>query len=227
MSRIHLLTLLVAAGLLLLGVACKGKSGRDEASIEKSLKEKGTLELMEEIGEAEYEPPADGRLTEEQIKMYIAVKKRGREIQQVAAKKLEEQTKKEEEGQKLGFLEAMKALGDVGDIVTADLRAAQELGYNPKEFQWVEEKVLEAQLAEMATHAQQAMAAGRDQLITMLEAQKGAVTDPDQRAELDRQIAELREEGGEEDVVDPAVEHNAALLGKFREEIAALQRSVE
>src|SRR4030095_11007562 len=39
-----------------------------------------------------------------------------------------------------------KAVGDLADVATADLRAAQELGYNPKEYSWIKERVLEAQM---------------------------------------------------------------------------------
>ena len=92
----------------------------------------------------------------------------------------------------MGLFEAVQAMGDAADIATANLRAAQELKHNPKEYQWVEERVTEALLAELSQRLNAQLAEGRDEYVQLLEAQKQAVADPARRAELERKIAEMR-----------------------------------
>jgi hypothetical protein len=222
------MTLLAAA--LMVAAGCKGKPADDEASIQKALQEKGTLEVLNEVAAAEYDPPADGRLTAEQIEMYLAVKRREQRIHEVASKSLEKKSDAAEQDEgDMGFVDTMRALGDVGDIATADLRAAQELGHNPKEYQWVEERVMEALLSQLSQRLQGQLAEGREQYLQMLEAQKQTLTDPAQRAKLDEQIAEVRRQMGEQvageapsEVPSDALRHNIALVGKYREQIKAV-----
>lgn len=205
--------------------ACKGKPADDEASIQKSLDKTGTMDVMKEASEAEYDPPKSGELTEDQIRMYVEVKERGWKIRQVAQKNLEAKTGKQgdDKDKKVGFLGAMKALGDVGDLISADLRAAQELGANPAEFQWVEGKVMEAQVAVMGQQMKQQVSAGKEQVVAMLEAQKAQVTDPDQKADIEKQIQELRsgDEEEESSEQEPGLEHNIELVKKHEKEIQA------
>jgi len=206
--------------------------GDDEASVEDRLAETGTMDVLEKAGEAEYDPPADGELTEDQVEMYIAVQERAWKIRQVTAKKVEEKTK-DAEGQdrQVGFLDAMRSLGDVGDFVTAELRAAQELGHNPAEYQWVQGKVLEAQMARATAGMREQMAGVGDQVVEMLEAQREAATDEETRRQLDEQIAEARKNFAEAqqedpDAWEPGVEHNVELVARYDEKLEELQQRI-
>lgn len=206
--------------------------GDDEASIEERLSETGTMDVLEQAGEAKYDPPADGELTEGQVEMYIAVQERAWKIRQVAAKKVEEKTKDAEgQDQQVGFFDAMRSLGDVGDFVTAELRAAQELGHNPAEYQWVQGKVIEAQMARATAGMREQMAGVGDQVVEMLEAQREAATDEETRRQLDEQIAEAKQNFAEaqqedEDAWEPGVEHNIELVAKYDEKLEQLQERI-
>jgi hypothetical protein len=206
--------------------------GDDEASIEDRLAETGSMDVLEQAGEAEYDPPADGELTEDQVEMYLAVQERAWKIRQVAAKKVEEKTR-DAEGQdkQVGFLDAMRSLGDVGDFVTAELRAAQELGHNPAEYQWVQGKVLEAQMARATAGMREQMAGVGNQVVEMLEAQREAATDEETRRQLDEQIAEARKnfadaQQEDPDAWEPGVEHNVELVARYDEKLEELQQRI-
>src|SRR4051794_18801464 len=110
------------AGSVLFACGCQGKPAADEASIQKSLHEKGTANLMDEVAKApDYHPPADGQLTDAQVKMSLDVRQREQQIREVAFKDLQ--------GREGAFLESLKTVGDqpdtvdIADIATADLRA--------------------------------------------------------------------------------------------------------
>ena len=223
------LTLLLLAPL---ASAC-GRSADDEAAIQEDLEGKGTIELMDEIAEAEYDPPSDGKLTEEQVRMYLEVRKRERQIVEVARKNLEEKSEEAEkdgkEGGEMGFFEALGALGDIADIGTADLRAAHDLGHNTAEYQWVKQQIAEVQMAEMTEGLEQMASSFQEQAISALEAQKAATTDDAEKRQIEEQIAELRKENGEADAgaeSSEALRHNARLVAEYREQIDAVQSDV-
>jgi hypothetical protein len=187
---------LLAAALLAAG-GCKGKPADDQASVKTSLEKKGTLQVLSEMAQAKYDPPADGKLTEQQIAMYVAVKQRALRI---------------------------RALAEGLDDATADLRAALEQGGNPKEYQWVAERVMEALLSELSQRLAAQLAEGREQYVQMLEVQKQAATDTAQRAAIDKQIAAARAEQAQrgQAPASEALRHNLALVAKHRDEIKAV-----
>ena len=208
-----------------LGAGCRHKPADDEASIQKSLQEKGTLDVMDQVSKApDYQPPADGRLTDGQVKMYLAVREREQKIREVAFKNLQSKgDQAEQEKRKVSFFEAMKAVGDVADVATADLRAAQELGYNPKEYQWVRDRVLEAQMLATTKSLNQQVAQGRQSLVRALEEEKRRAPDDARRAEIDKQIQDLQRGAGTAPDSDPAKEFNAQLLSRYKDELAGLR----
>ncbi len=209
--------------LIALVAACGGGPADDEESIRGELSEKGTLDLIEEIEQAEYQPPADGELTGDQVDMFVEVKAREKKIQEVAAKNLEEKQKKSEEGGAMGFLDALRAVGDAADFGTAGMRAAVELGHNPKEFAWVQEKILEVYAAERYREASEQMGGFNEQLIEHLEQQRDMLPE-EQRAKMEEQIEEMRKnaeqmkQDAEEDR-GVGFEHNRELVEEHREEI--------
>lgn len=188
----------VSLCLLLAAPACKGGPEADQAAIKERLHEKGTAELMHEVSTApEYRPPADGRLSERQVRIYLDVRRRERKIREIAAK-------------------------DVASAATAGLRAAVELGYNPKEYSWIEDRVLAARMLQTTHSLHQQIVLGQRALLASLEEQKRTAGEA-QRAEIEAQIRDLEKaaahatEGG-----DPAREHNAKLIAKYRAEFEKL-----
>jgi hypothetical protein len=208
------------AGSVLFACGCQGKPAQDDVSIEKSLHEKGTANLMDEVAKApDYPPPADGRLTDAQVKMYFDVRQREQQIREVAFKEFQDKGDT--------FLESLKTVGDQPDIATADLRAAQELGFNPKEYQWVKERVLEARMLETTRALAQQVAQSRQQVLALFEQRRQEATDPVAKAEAERQLEELQKNAASAPASplesDPAREHNADLLARFRDDFARLQ----
>jgi len=183
-------------------IGCEGKPSEDEASIQARLKEKGTADLMDQVAKSpEFQPPPDGRLTGGQVEMYLEVQRREQKIREVAFKNL-------------------------ADVATADLRAAQELGYNPKEYSWVKERVLEARMLQTAKALDQQLAQGRQAVLAMLKERRRTALDDAQRNEIDQQIAEIERSaaaaGG-----DPAKESNAALIARYQDGFAKLQAEAQ
>jgi hypothetical protein len=215
-------TVIVVAlsGSILFACGCQGKPAEDDASIQKSLHEKSTARLMDEVAKApDYHPPADGHLADWQVKMYFEVRQREQKIREVAFKSFQE---------KGAFVDALKRVGDqpdIADVATAGLRAAQELGYNPKEYQWVKERVLEAQMQETARALSQQIAEGRQQVLALFERRRQEASDPVEKAEIERQIAELGRNAGSTPpaTTDPARELNAQLLARYKDDLARLQ----
>jgi hypothetical protein len=220
--QIRLVIAAALAGSILFAAGCKGRPVQDDAALQKSVTAKHTVDLMDEVARApEYKPPADGRLTEEQVAMYFAVRQREQRIREAAFQGLKEP----------GFYEAMKATGDLGDladVATAGLRAAQELGHNPKEYQWVKERVLEAQMLETLRSLRAQVAESQQQILAQLERQRQDTADPLRKAEIGRQIEELKKDlEAAPAESDPAREHNAGLIAQHKEELAKLQAEDE
>jgi hypothetical protein len=224
-SRFHALSAAFAA--LALAACQRDAPSSSEQDIQRELDRTSAVDVLEDTAEASYQPPADAKLTDAQMKMFLAVKGRERQILEVAAKNLKEKTADaEKQGEQVGFFDAMKALGDLGDIMTADLRAAKELGYNTAEYEWVKGQVLEAQMQKMAQGMADMMSTFQQQSLQMLEQQKAAATDAAQRAEIERQIEELESAAPEQEKPSAAVQHNAALLERYRAEVDAIQAEV-
>jgi hypothetical protein len=229
MSKVHDRSRSILWMLALLAAACGGGAppGDDPEAIREQLADKGVLEVAKETGEAEYEAPADGKLTEAQIEMFLRVQERAKKIQQVAVSSLEEKTEAgSAAGEKVGFTEALGALRDAGNVATAGLRAAQELGYNPKEYQWVQSTVLTTYAERRQQEVMEQAGAYKEQFLATLKAQRDALPE-DQRAEVDRGLEEMTanfeeaEQQAAERAQDPGFAHNRLLVERHRAEIEA------
>ena len=157
------LSVLLCLSLALAG--CKAKELADKAAISKDLDKRGTTDLMKEVANDSYDPPQDGRITEAQIQMYLKVREHEKQIAQVAKAEMKQHAgDAEKKGDKSlgGLMEGMKALGSAADFMTADIRAAKDLGYNTQEYLWVKQQVLAASTAQMAEQFSNAMAANFD-----------------------------------------------------------------
>lgn len=204
-------------------LACgKAEKALDQVDISEDLKDKGTLELLQETAEDQYEPPANGRLNEKQIQMYLKVREREKQIAQVARKEAEAHAKKaEQKGEKsfAGMMEGFKTIASGVDMFTADIRAAKELGFNTAEYQWVKEKVLEASGTELGQQMSQSFATMVDAQIQALEKQVAEASDDSTRKmmqeALDGAKQSRSEMAAQEQQVDPAVTYNRALLSKY------------
>lgn len=217
------LALALSAGLLSTA-AC----GRGDDDVEEKLAETGTLDVLEQAGEDTYDPPADGELSADQVEMYLDVQERAAKIRQVTGRRLQEQqAEAEAEEREVSFMEGLSALGEAADFATAEIRAAKELGHNSAEYQWVQEQVMEAQVAKMSRGVQEQMGQAGEQYLGMLREQVANTTDAEQKAALEQQIAEYQQglaESSTEEELEPGVAHNLELLERYQERLDGIQK---
>ena len=73
-----------------------------------------------------------------------------------------------------------RGLGSGADLLTADIRAARELGYNTAEYQWIKERVLEASSNALAEQMNQ-------QILATMNAQYEQTRSALEQAETDEE----------------------------------------
>ena len=223
MRRILILLLCLTFAL----AACKGKENASAEDISKDLKERGTRDLMEEIAKDEYTAPEDGRLTEAQIQMYLKVREHEKKIALVAKEEMKKHAEKaEKSGEKSlgGLMEGFKALGSAADFMTADLRAAKDLGYNTQEYIWVKGQIMAASTAAMAEQWTGAMKANMDKAYQDAKKAYDEATDEttkkmyaDVMAGYEKSKSEMTQQADQ----DPAATYNRQLLSKYENALNA------
>lgn len=198
----------------------------------KALVDKGVLDVLKDAGDDKYDPPADERLTVGQVEMYLKVRKRELELAQAAAQDINARKQKLEEAKEGGGLsaawEGLKAVGSVGDLITADIRAAQELGENTAEYMWIKGKVLEVSATALYEK-------GRNQLNSTLEtqlerlkkAEEEAATDQQKevyQAQIDALEQALDNAAAQSESADskPSVAYNRELLARYQDALTAV-----
>ncbi len=219
------LTLMLCLSLALVG--CKAKELADKVSIAADLKERGTTDLMKQVSEDEYSAPEDGRLTDAQVQMYLKVREHEKKIAQVAKAELKEHSQKaESKGNNSigGFMEGMKALGSAADLLTADIRAAKDLGFNTQEYLWVKQQILAASTAQMAEQFSSAMTQNFDKAV--VEAKKAhdeAQDEPTKKmyADVLAGYEQSKQETAAQQDADPSVAHNKQILSKYENTLNA------
>ena len=218
------LSLLLVAGLS----GCKLKKAMDEAQISESLSDLGTTDLMEATADDTYDAPEDGRLTDSQVQMYLKVREQEKKIALVARQEMEAKAKKaEEKGDKslAGMMAGFEALGSVADLMTADIRAAHELGYNTAEYQWVKGQVIEASGAAFQEQMQATMSTMLDESYAALKKQADEATDPQAKKAFTDMLAGYEKNRAEmqaQNEVEPSVAFNRNLLSKYEDTLNAL-----
>ena len=219
------LILLLCLSLALMG--CKAKELAEKADISKDLKERGTTDLMKEVANDEYTPPADGRLTDGQVQMYLKVREHEKKIAEVAKeemKKHAQAAEKKGDNSIGGMLDGFKALGSAADFMTADIRAAKDLGYNTQEYLWVKQQILAASTAQMAEDFSKSMQANFDQAYADAKKAHDEAAD-EQTKKLYADVLAGYEKSKQEMTAqtdqDPAAQYNRQLLSKYENALNA------
>lgn len=180
--------------LLLCAALLVSACSRETPETEKDRKQPGgmtTAEVMDQAARATYQPQADGKLTERQVRMYLEVERLSRQ-----------------------------SLQRNEPATTQVLRATLELGYNPREMGWIQERMMDAWIALRGQELDRKIAASRVQMLRDLETEARGTVDPARRADLERQIAGIRAAPPVATRGNPAVEHNTALIHRFESEVA-------
>jgi hypothetical protein len=227
--RRSLVLLVVCLAFVLAGCGAKEK-----ADIAQDLKAKGTIDLMEEAAKDEYTPPADGRLKESQIQMYLKVREHEKKIAAVAKEEMKKHAEKADKANKeeksiAGLLQGVQALGSAADFFTADIRAAKDLGFNTQEYLWVKGQILAASTAAMAEKMNEAINANFDNAYQEAKKAHDAATDEqtkklyaDMLAGYDQSRKEMKAQAEQ----DPAVAHNRQLLSKYENALNAFAQEM-
>jgi hypothetical protein len=207
-------------------VGCKAKEALDKAAISKDLDKRGTMDLAKEMADDQYEGPADGKLTEAQVKMYLKVREHAKKIEQVAKEEMKthaDDAKKSGEKSIAGMMDGFKALGSAADLMTADLRAAKDLGLNSAEYTWVKSQILSASSAGVAEGFQKTMNANLDKAYAeSKKAYDEAKDEPTKQmyaqilAGYDKSREEMKQQQAQQ---DPAIAYNRQILAKFETEL--------
>jgi hypothetical protein len=219
------LTAVLCLSLALVG--CKARELADKADISKDLQKVGTTDLMKQVADDEYTPPEDGRLKEAQIQMYLKVREHEKKIAQVAKaemKKHADTAGKKGDKSIGGFMEGMKALGSAADFMTADIRAAKDLGYNTQEYLWVKQQVLAASTSVMAEKFNEAISANFEKAYADAKKAYDEASDEqtkklyaDMLAGYDKSKQEMTQKQDE----DPALTYNRQLLSRHENALNA------
>ena len=101
-------------------------------------------ELMEAAEEDRYDPPSNGRLSEDQVREFIRVMNRSEELQQGKMKRLEELAEKAERNEDISFSDVgamMGGMSEVAGLHTSEIEVVKSAGGNWAEHQWVRESL--------------------------------------------------------------------------------------
>lgn len=210
-------------------LALAGCKAREKASIQQDLQKRGTMDLMKEVADDKYTAPADGKLTDAQVQMYLKVRDHEKAIAQVAkaeAQKHAEAAKKDGEHSISGMVEGFKTMGAAAEMMTADIRAAKDLHYNTQEYLWVKGQILAASVSAMTEQTTKAMNASMDSSYQQMKKSYDEAKDDqskkmyaDMLANMDKQRQEMQSEQQKQ---DPALAYNRQLLSKYENALNAL-----
>jgi hypothetical protein len=209
---------------------CKAKEAFDKAKISQDLNKHGTMDLMKDVSKDKYEPPADGKLTDAQMQMYLKVRGHEKDIAQVARKEAQahaDAAKKAGDKSIAGMMEGFKTMGSAAEMLTADIRAAKDLGYNTQEYLWVKTQVLGASSAAMMSKLADATNASFDSAYTQMKKSYDEAKDDqtkkmykDMLDNYDKQRAEMKKDSAAN--ISPSVAYNQQLIAKYDGALNAL-----
>jgi hypothetical protein len=190
--------------------------------------------LAEAAEESTFTPPADGRLSPDQVEMYLKVRDRELEILAETTEDVEAKSTGETISEVGGKATERAPAGKVtvsevpaegreelAELVTADVTAAQELGADPIEYRWVKGQVLQAQVARYHQGWEKLSVSGRQQAIQALREMRGAVQNPSLGEEIEQRITELEQVGALEP--EESLQHNMDLVTRYEPQILALE----
>ncbi len=158
-----------------------------------------------------YRPPADGRVTPQQVEVYLGVLDRVR-LDRKAGK--------------------TPPSSDPLTSVPADLAAARVRGVNTEEFLWVKERVLEAEAAAMTARLNASVLAMLDKTLADLKARRADAADDGSRKLIAEQITSfeaeaerVRRESREKE--PDSVRANVKTLEPFRARLSSAHEALD
>jgi hypothetical protein len=212
---------------------CRAKELAEKVAISRELARNGsTTDLMKKVADDKYTAPTDGKLTEAQVQMYLKVREHEKQIAQVAKQEAQQHAdaaKKAGEKSLAGMVEGFKTMGSVADLVTADIRAARDLGYNTQEYMWVKGQIMAVSTAAIGDKMAEAMNAGMDQTIAQTKKAYAEATD-DATKKMYKDTLDAfekqKQEAAAQQQVDPALAYNKQLVTKYESALNAFSQEM-
>jgi hypothetical protein len=228
-------TLYAVVALSVVLTGCRAKELAEKAAIARNLSKSGsTIDLMKQTAEDRYTPPADGKLSDNQVKMYLKVREHEKQIAQVAKEQLQqhsEAAKKAGDKSIAGMVEGFKGLGSLADFATADIRAAKDLGFNTQEYLWVKTKILQASSSAMADKMGEAINAQMDASYQQMKKSHDEAKDDATKKIYAESIANYekarQEAAALKEQQDPSVAANRELISHYEDAMNALANEME
>ena len=214
--------------LVSLFIGCKAKEMADKAAISRDLDKRGTTDLLKEVADEKYDAPADGRLTEAQVQMYLKVRDNEKQIVQVARQEAQQHAdaaKKAGDKSLSGMMEGFKTLGSVADIATADIRAAKDLGFNTQEYLWVKGQILAASSAAAAQKVTQATQANLESSVAQIKRSLDEAKDEATKkvyADMLTNMEKTRQEMASQQKLETATAYNLQVISKYEDALNAV-----
>lgn len=110
-------------------------------------------DLMDAAGADTFEPPADGKLNEQQVQAYVTVLQKTRAVQAEYAENLDKVAKdmkaKEEAGEAFSLADVGKAISGAGSLMganNAEMEVVKSGGGNWAEYEWVKQQLRTARI---------------------------------------------------------------------------------
>ena len=212
------LSAVIVVSLAFLG--CRAKELVEKEAIKADLQKRGTVDLMKQVSEDKYTAPADGKLTDAQVQMYLKVRDHEKAIAQAAKEEAKAHAAAADKSPKsiAGMMEGLKTMSAAAEMMTADIRAAKDLHYNTQEYLWVKGQILAASSAEMMDKAGQAMQAQLDASYAQIKKSYDEAKDEQTKKVYGDMLANMdksKQEAAAQQKVDPALAYNRQLLTKY------------
>jgi hypothetical protein len=124
------------------------------------------------------------------------------------------------------MMEGFKTMSSAAQMMTADIRAAKDLGFNTQEYLWVKGQILAASTAAMSEKIGNAMSQQMDASIAQMKKSydeaKDDATKKAYKDMLDGYEKSKQESAAQKEKEDPAVSYNRQLVAKYDSAINAL-----
>ena len=212
---------------------CRARELAEKVAISRDLAKNGTTDLMRKVADDKYTAPADGKLTDAQVQMYLKVREHEKQIAQVAKQEAQQHAdaaKKAGDKSLASLVEGFKTMGSVVDLVTADIRAAKELGYNTQEYLWVKGQIMSVSTAALGEKMAEGMNASMDKVYADTKKAYDEATDEQSKKmyketldALDKQKQDAEAEKAKE---DPAIAYNKQLVSKYESALNAFTQEM-
>ena len=101
-------------------------------------------EVIQKSAEDRFSPPADGRLTPEQVNRFLELAQKVKTVEKEQAEKLKQKYDHKEKSEDFSVSDIFNGLKDFTSLATLEMKVVKTNGGNWAEYQWVKDRVREA-----------------------------------------------------------------------------------